>query len=40
MREGQDIELEYRKHVYETVLERLNNNNADEMDAVAEGFSR
>ena len=40
MREGRDIELEYRKHVYETVLERLNNNNADEMDAVAEGFSR
>ena len=40
MHERQDIELEYRKHVYETVLEQLNDNNADEMDAVAEGFSR
>mmetsp|Transcript_12829 Transcript_12829/g.18700 ORF Transcript_12829/g.18700 Transcript_12829/m.18700 type:complete len:157 (-) Transcript_12829:17-487(-) len=40
MQEGRDIELEYRKHVYESVLKRLNNNNADEMDAVPEGFSR
>ena len=39
MREGRDIELEYRKHVYETVLRRQNNN-TDEIDAVAEGFSR
>ena len=40
MREGRDIELEYRKHVYQTVFERLNYNNVDEMDAVAEGFLR